>query len=179
MTNLNPCACCGELTNQLPLSGEKGAEEYVCTDCDSEFDYCCICNCHYHKDFLCRHIFYSDDLEHYAGTGSGNWVIHKESLLTFLEIAGKDFAKDLATSLRNHKYSLRLSGTIFNYDTLDCCLCKDYYLSIKSFTPDCKLGVQWLLSLWSGEGISSTTQADTATAEWIEEWLAKDSTIST
>ncbi len=197
-TQEQPCAHCGELTDQEPQEYD-GIDQVICDDCYGEFEYCQFCKIHPHRDSTCRHLCWIDDWGDFGGCGSdrSDWDKHKASFHFVLDKIGVDAAKALLHALKAHRYHHRFSGTIFGYNSLDAHWqtengIKNFgHLFTQSLFDEQEkrmaIGVQWLVSLWAGDvwngndcDLAKSPEADDRTVQWIEEWLsAQDRTVIT
>lgn len=187
---MEKCQLCGEEKEDIkPLEIENKLEQ-ICDECVTDFHWCRICETRYHYDSTCRHLRLGD---FFIGCGCSEieWDEHKESLLKVLDKIGVDAAKILLHSLRIHKYHHFFSGTILGHKEFNAywypegeLFSKNFgYLFTSELTSDeeeeMAVGVQWLMSLWAGDGLENddlpkTPEADDLTAKWVEEWLIKN-----
>lgn len=157
--------------------------------------YCNITDDYYpdDPDLVSRHLRWIEDWGEWGGCGTypSDWKEHKESFFKVLDKVGVDVARSLQNSLKNHDYYFGVRGAMLSPKFFDAYLGFDEngvknrhnwgYLFTDDLTDqeeeEMSIGVQWLLSLWSGDSVGKkvkppfTEEADIATAKWIDEWL--------
>jgi hypothetical protein len=159
----------------------------MCDECESQHTWCVLCRRKCHEESTCRHVFKcSGTAYEWAGAGAEAWQrestdqICRESFEKCLDFMGADFAADLKTALRRHRYHFQFGGDLVGEAYLDTSLDGQLRFDLRRRWTDgltgaqelaMTAGVHWLVSLWAGGGdFPATREADALTVKWIREW---------
>jgi hypothetical protein len=159
-----------------------------CEDCSDNYIWCDVCKENHSRDSnLCRHIFWSDTLGWYAGTGYSldeDYSDIKESLWLILDKLGATFARQLITTIQSGKIAFYYSGSIFGADEIEGDLFDKHGERIQGTTyyifrgqdyhsqeeaDAMKDGWGWLIGLYQ----TKTRYANKQTISWIRQWTAQ------
>jgi len=194
MTTEGLCKCdeCGSATS-ADLSDYGGDLQRLCDDCNCSYEWCGICETHYERqENTCRHMFWTED--GFMGAGSDCDEYGEADVLALLRFLGKANATRLRTAIAAHRYWMQFCGSTFGYEQVNCELWNGEKMDlragemfqglfeVKPGLDEARMGLQWLMTLWSGtfsfDGARSddselkcTPEADDLVVQWIDEFL--------